>query len=370
MAEAQAALLAAFDQQVAWCRAPAPFTARVLLRSRQWLARDQNAAAAFAALADDPLAAAVALRWAAALHHLALRGLSPWAGLWPPGTEEPTDAALDSAIARAWAEQRAHCDAALALPPQTNEVQRSAALLPGLLHVAAQTGLPLVLLEIGASGGLNLWCERYHHQSAVWSWGDPQSALTLHSDWSGPAPATAARLRIDRRAGCDANPIDLTDAGQALRLASFIWPEQPERLARLRSACAAARGWLADEGLAVEQLPAADFVARELGSANLGRTTVLMHSVVWQYIAAAEQQAIRQTVENAGQRATDEAPLAWLRFEPPQPDVKMELRCRLWPGGQDQLLARCHPHGASIEWMVDPIEGARVAFGAASPHAS
>lgn len=353
MADRRAALLAAFDQQVAWCRAPAPFTARVVQRSRDWLAADASAAAAFVELADDPLAAALALRWAAALHHLALRGLMPWAGLWPPGAAHAaTDGELDAAVRLAWTEHRAHTNAALSLPPQTNEVQRSAALLPGLLHVAASTGLPIVLLEVGSSAGLNLWCERYRHETAAWSWGDPQAALVLRSDWSGPAPALAAPLAVVRRAGCDAHPVDLTRAGEALRLASFVWPDQPERLARLRSACAAAQRWLAEDGVAVEALPARQFVARELATPNRGRATVLMHSVVWQYIAADEQQAIRATIAAAGQRASRDAPLAWLRFEPPQPDVRMELRCQLWPGGSDRLLARCHPHGASVEWLA------------------
>jgi hypothetical protein len=39
---------------------------------------------------------------------------------------------------------------------QMNDVGRSRALLPGFLEVARHTGLPLRLLEIGASAGLNL----------------------------------------------------------------------------------------------------------------------------------------------------------------------------------------------------------------------
>ena len=128
------ALLEAFDQQVAWCRGPAPFTAQVLHRSRQWLAGDLEAASAFARLVpgEDPAAAAVPLRWAGALHHLALRGLSPWSALWPPGapprgsaeqeaanTADP-HAELHAAIHAAWTHHRAHCEAALALPPQTD----------------------------------------------------------------------------------------------------------------------------------------------------------------------------------------------------------------------------------------------------------
>ena len=66
---------------------------------------------------------------------------------------------------------------------------------------------------------------------------------------------------------------------------------------------------------------------------------------------------IRQAIEAAGNRASRDAPLAWLRFEPPQPDVRMQLRCRIWPGGDDQLLAECHPHGAAIEWLAESGPG-------------
>lgn len=345
------ALLAAFDRQVAWCRQPAPFTARVLQCSRDWLARDEPAAAAFAALAEDPLAAAVALRWAAALHHLALRGLSPWAGLWPPAVSAAGDAALRDAIVSAWTSQRAHCEAALALPPQTNEVQRSAALLPGLLQVAHDTGLPIVLLEIGASAGLNLWCDRYRCETSSWSWGDPQAAPALRCEWSGPPPPFGARLQIGRRAGCDAHPVDLRQPDEALRLASFVWPDQPARLDRLRSACSVVQVWQADEGLAVESMPAAQFVARELHAPNPGHATVLMQSVVWQYMPREQRRLVRRTIEEAGRRASHDAPLAWLRFEAPRPAVRMELRCRIWPGGEDRLLAGCHPHGTAVAWL-------------------
>ena len=352
-AAAPSALLRAFDFQVRWCREPAPFTSRVLQRTRLWLGQDEAAHASLAALTTDPLAGAVPLRWAGALHHLALRGLQPWAALWPPALGEARDDALDAAVRTAWCEQQAALQPALALPPHTNEVMRSAALLPGLLHVAARTGRPLALLEIGASAGLNLWCDRYRHDHGSWQWGDPNAPLILSSTWQGSIFSEAgAHMQIIRRAGCDASPIDLSQPGQALHLASFIWPEQTERLYRLRIASAEAARWMAQDGVAIEPLPAADFVARELRAPQLGCTTVLMHSVVWQYIAAAEQTAIASSMEAAGARATADSPLAWLRFEPPAADGPVELRCRIWPDGGDRLLARCHPHAARIEWLA------------------
>ena len=379
-------MLAAFAQQAQWCRVPSPFSARLLDRGRAWLNAQPETLAALAAIDADPLAAAVALRWAGALHLLALRGLEPWSALWPresaaesdasgqvlPGTDADLDARLDHAIAEAWRSRRPELNAALALAPQTNEVQRSAALLPGLLHVAAQTGLPLKLFEIGASAGLNLWCDRYRHEALAsapttqhpagssWAWGDPQASVQLRTEWRGAPPAgLAAKLVVLERAACDRQPIDLAVPGEALRLASFIWPDQFERMRRLRSATAVVGAWMQADAVAVQSLPAAGFVERVLSRTCPGCCSVLMHSVVWQYVAAAEQRAISQAVEAAGAAATRAAPLAWLRFEPPTPQQRVELRCKLWPGGEDRLLARAHPHGSVIEWLAsDALSGA------------
>ncbi len=346
-------LLQAFDRQIAWCQQPSPFGARVLARSRAWLAGHEQPLKALSALAEDPLAGAVSLRWLAALHHLALLGLEPWANLWPPAREAWRDEELDHAIHAAWSEQQPHLLAALAGPPQTNEVQRSAALLPGLLHIAQRTGLPLALAEIGASAGLNLWCDLYRHDhgEAAWAWGNPTSGLTLRSDWTGPPPPRVP-LHITSRAGCDVAPVDLQRPGEDLRLTSFVWADQPERLSRLRAAMAVARAHMANEGVTVRAQRAADFVRDQLALRPAQSVWVLMHSVVWQYIPAAEQSSILQQVEQAGQAATADAPIAWLRMEPLKADLRVELRCRIWPGGHDELLAVCHPHGAWVQWQA------------------
>lgn len=310
--------------------------------------RDPAARAVLEAVDPDPLAAAVSLRWAAALHHLALRGRAPWAALWPPAAA--SDVQLDDAIAAAWAGERPHLERALARAPQTNEVQRSAALLPGLLHVAAATGLPLALCEIGASAGLNLWPDRHRVDYGAWTWGAPDAPLTLRCEWQGPVPASAgAPLAVRSRAGCDLHPVDLRVADEALRLRSFVWPDQAERVARLARAIEVTAPWLRDEGVAVQARAAAAFAAAQLAAPREGVTTVLLHTIMWQYLPTAEQQAIVATLEAAGRRATRAAPLAWLRLEPPVPEARAELRCRLWPGGEDHLLGRAHPHVAGFE---------------------
>lgn len=362
VAAAAEAVWAAFDRQTAWCKQPSPFSARVLQRSRLWLqqpaALPGQALAQLCQLGPDPLAAAVPLRWLAALHLLALEGHKPWADLWPstaansPGAgAKASDAALDAAIDEAWRSRQAALRAALSRPPQTNEVQRSAALLPGLLHVAAQTGLPLALLEIGASAGLNLWCDHYQHHHGPWAWTQAGPALVLRSDWLGPPPPLSAPLHIANRAACDAHPVDVDDPRQARRLASFIWADQGDRLQRLQLALQIAAAAMARTGVRVQTASAADFLRLQLRQRRPGQALVLMHSVVWQYMGAAEQADIESQMQAAGSQAHTASPLAWLRFEPPQPDQPVHLRCRIWPGEGDHLLARCHPHGTTIEWL-------------------
>ncbi len=358
-------LLAAFDQQVGWCtQGASPFSARVLALSRGWLAGEPDALATLAGIDTDPLAAAVSLRWLGGLHHLALLGREPWASLWPPAAAL-ADAPLREAIAHAWHTERAHLLAALSRPPQTNEVLRSAALLPGLLHVAAVLRRPLHLAEIGASAGLNLWCDHYRHapSNGGWAWGDKAAALALRAEWRGEAPPVDAPLHIVRRAGCDATPVDLAQPGEDGRLASFIWADQAERLARLRAAVAVVRPQLATGG-AVQARRAGDFVREQLATRRPGEAFVLMHSVVWQYIAADEQAAITAQMQAAGAAATAHTPLAWLRFEPPRPDLRVTLRCTTWPGGDDRLLAEAHPHGAWVQWLPSPAGPAGVAASA------
>jgi hypothetical protein len=373
-----ARLLDAFDRQVGWCSAGAsPFSARVLALTRDWLARGAEAQPVLQALVAvhaDPLAAATSLRWLGALHHLALRGLQPWATLWPPATVTADDTTLTAALAAAWRDHEPALRAALARPPQTNEVLRSAALLPGLLHLAATLQRPLHLAEIGASAGLNLWCDRYRHApraaeggeaAKAWAWGPADAALVLTTEWRGSGPPVEAPLAIARRAGCDAAPLDLAQPGEDLRLASFVWADQHERLARLRAAIAVVRPLLATH-TPVQAMQAVDFVRAQLAQRHEGEAFVLVHSVVWQYIAAPEQSAITALMHEAGERATAAAPLAWLRFEPPRPDLRVELRCTTWPGGEDRLLAEAHPHGAWVHWRADtPATPAAVAASAA-----
>jgi len=372
----QERLLAAFLQQQRWCRQGSPFTARLMALTISWLECEdrpeaQEAMAVLSALEPEPLAGAVPLRWAAALHRLALQGLQPWCSLWPstqpPDTPAASGERYHACFAQAWREQQPLLQQMLRSAPQTNEVARSAMLLPGLLLLqSAHPHHRLHLLELGSSAGLNLLPDAWCHDFGNWRWGIEAAPLTLRSEWQGPllpADVRQVPLAIEQRRGCDLNPLPLSPAvgpqgaspaladAHARHLLSFVWADQAERLARLRAAIGHVRS-TAGASLTLHRQPAHVFLAAQLGSAvAAGTLRVVFHSIMWQYLAAAEQQQLRQLIAEAGAQATAERPLAWLRMEPPAPDEGVELRLTQWPGGHEQRLALCHPHGSHLRWL-------------------
>ncbi len=347
------AVLAAFGQQVAWCRSlGSPFTAEVLSALTDDIAAGGTTAGLVDGWPGDPAADALPLRLAGALHALALGGEDarlarhyPGATAASPEIDRP---ALRAAILASLAERTDVVRAFIASPPQTNEVGRSAVLLGGFLRVAAATGLPLRMLEIGASAGLNLNWDRFHYRLGTARWGDPTSPVVLSPEWSGPTPAVGGPLRVGERRGCDIAPVDIEDPAQRLRLRSYVWADQTERLRRLDGAMALARA----AGTRVERADAADWVEARTRERAEGCVTVLYHSIMWQYLPPATRAAVTKTMKRAGERADAAAPLAWLRFEPDDRQGPLDLRLTTWPDGRDERLATAQAHGSQVTWLV------------------
>jgi hypothetical protein len=341
------ALQAAFAEQVGWCtRLDAPFTAALI----GWLADDRARGGPVRALLPgwphDPSADLVPLRLAGGLHALVLSGRHPaLAALYPPAAFDA--AALGPALHRLLVDEADHLRAWLASAPQTNETQRSAVLLGGYAEVARRTALPLALREIGASAGLNLLWDRFGYRLGPQRWGDAASPVQISADWRGNALLLPASIAVADRRANDLQPIDAGDAQAALRLRAYVWPDQPERAARLAGALRLAQTLRP----AVDAGDAADWVERQLAAPTPGAATVLVHSIVWQYLPAATRARIEAAVQAAGARASAAAPLAWLRMEFFAHGAAAELRLALWPGGAETTLARAHPHGAWADWL-------------------
>lgn len=292
---------------------------------------------------------AIAIRWLGAAHDLVLSDQHPTLAKTYPAPDRPGDAeAAWSALREAMTTSPERFAAFMSHEPQTNEVRRSACLLPGFLTIARETAFPLRLFEIGASAGLNQLWDRYHYDlGPAGAWGDPASPVRLGAAWSGGAPPLDAPLSVLSRAACDRKPVDIRDPVARRRLEAYVWAGQFERLARLEGAIAVS---LATD-VRVEAEDAVSWTARR-AAPEAGTATVLFHSIFWQYLPADTQAALTAAVGDHGARARAAAPFAWLRMEPPPTNLAVvELRLTLWPGGEDRLLARVHPHGAAVEWL-------------------
>ncbi len=271
------------------------------------------------------------LRLAAGLHALVLSGADPRlaAAYADPGV---TDSQLRSALAGAFADHAPLLLHWLDNPPQTNEVRRSAVLIAAGHWLAQRVGMPMVLSELGASAGLNLLWDRFALDLPGASYGPPDAPVRLAPHWTGPLPPATPPV-VAARAGVDLNPLDpKTDR---LRLLSYIWAGQDDRLARTRAAADLAAGF---PGL-VARGDAVDWLERRLATPFPGQLHLVFHTIAWQYFPAAAQARGAALLAAAGARATAQAPLAHLSMEADATPGSAAVTLTLWPGGATLPLA-------------------------------
>lgn len=340
MSEAEALAAQLRFQAPACAMLGSPLYADLLERAAADVEAGGPTAAVLRGHAHDSQGSALPLRLLGAVHRMTLSGELPELARLYADPERDADATWE-AFAAALAARSGEVRALVERPVQTNEVGRCAALLPGFLAVAAATGLPLRLLELGASAGLNLRWDRYRYEAGDFSWGEPGAPLTLHFELEG-RPASAPGLAVAERRGCDRRPLDPTGEEGRLTLLSYLWADQPARAARMRAAIAAAPATPA----AVDEASAAEWLAPRLAEPRPGVATVVFHSIVMQYLPDAERVRVAALLAEAGARASTEAPLARLAME--SVDELAELRLTLWPGGEERVIGRAGYHGDRV----------------------
>lgn len=231
---------------------------------------------------------------------------------------------------------------------QTNEVQRSACLLPGFEELYRAGGeLPLALIEIGSSAGLNLrWDSYAYDYGEGHKYGNPASPLQLQCTLQGDKTPNfmPALPPVAWRVGLDLNPIYVQKPDDVLWLEALVWPEHFHRAERLRLALQLAQQdpprLLA--GNALELLPGV------LAEAPQNTTLGVFHSIaLYQFSSRMREQFYAILAEFSHKR-----PFYELSLEI-SPDLRYLLSLNHFDNGQEssRMLARCHAHGGWLEWF-------------------
>lgn len=349
MRELLGAHKAHFEKQAGWCeRLGSPFNAALLRGLAAQIGRggvlDRLLLGGKAPLSPEA-ADAGPLRIAGALHAMVLAGRDEKLKAHYPAARTDWDmAATLPAALQALEAHEAWVADFITRPPQTNETRRAIALLPGFSGLEG----PLHLMELGASAGLNQHWDAFGYDGGSWTRTGASGAPVMQTDWQGPPPGLPETFEIASRRACDRAPIDLEDSFERLRLKAYIWPDQTDRLDRLDKAVATARA----RGVDVEAADAADWLERVLAIPLAEGTTVIYHSIAWQYFDADTHARALAAIEHAGARADAGHRLAWLRFEEVRvfanPGRGHLVDLISWPGGVHRAVAAADPHGLSV----------------------
>jgi hypothetical protein len=243
---------------------------------------------------------------------------------------------------------------------QTNETQRCVALVPAFLTIARATGLPLDLVELGPSAGLNLVFDGYRYRYAEGTWGDPHAELAFTADERGHVPAALLEtpLEVVRRRGIDLAPVDVTTDDGVLLLHSFLWPGRRDRADRLEAAIATFL--TAPHRPELIRGDYVDVVPGLLAERPEDAVTVVFQTASTGYLSRPRYDELRHAIDAAG---ADGRPLAWVssrrsdeRESPAEDGYELELR--VWPDPV-RLVARVDFHGNWIDWLDGNDAGKR-----------
>ena len=234
----------------------------------------------------------------------------------------------------------------LARSTQTNEPGRCATLLP----VLAMLPQPLALLEVGASAGLCLLpdCYGYDYDRHRVPADPPRPIFPCEADSKTPLPRELPE--IVWRAGLDLEPIDLADPEQVAWLEALVWPEETDRLDRLRAAIEIARGRKPRvvKGDLLRDLAA---LAAE---APKDATLVVFHTAVLVYVRSPSDRAefVRSVISVCDFWLANEAPAVFPEIAEGAGNPGSAGRYLM--SVNERPVAWADFHGRWIHWIADP----------------
>jgi hypothetical protein len=242
---------------------------------------------------------------------------------------------------------------------QTNDCGRSAILGPAITWVAKRLPGPYGLVDVGASAGINLLCDRFRlDYGRFGGTGPAESTVRIRCDVTGGDPPIADRLpALAARVGIDLSPIDLSAPADARWLLACVWPDtgRAERVeASIRLAQEDPPKVVAGRANAV--LPSV------LAGLPADATAIVTTTWAFGYFSLAERAEFVDLLRTESRRrrivwvsaegaGTVDALAGLAAADPSDPDV---LGAMLFDGGEAtaHVLARVHAHGNWIDWRA------------------
>jgi len=246
---------------------------------------------------------------------------------------------------------------------QTNECGRSALVGPGLTWLSSCLDGPPALVDVGASAGLTLLCDRYrldYGEHGVT--GPPDSPVSIECRVLAGDPPIAERLPpLASRVGIDRSPLDVADVDDARWLLACVWPDT----GRLERTAASIR-------LAQAHVPvvlrgdANDTLPGVLADLPDGTAAIVLTTWSFAYFSLDQRDEFEELLEVASHRR----PIAWLSADRSgvvnafgeipttlDQDTTDVLGAVLFEGGNrsGHLLASIQSHGNWIDWVAPPI---------------
>jgi hypothetical protein len=256
---------------------------------------------------------------------------------------------------------------------QTNETGRG---LCWLLPVLYPGWRAVHLVDLGASAGLNLVADHRNYRLRAGDGGrvlrDLGNGVPVQFDVINqgvfPLPPVQHFFpEILSRIGCDCAPFSLATDQDEQTLASFVWGDQPGRLALLRQGIAALHRVNRTEvpvQLSSACLPEAlpRFLEQRISSCS-DAPIVLYNTYLTTYLRDKGDSLLPQLAAWAKKQFR---PVLWLQWEtlwrgPEPPEFGwVGWTADLWQNGSHfhWHLAWAHPHGTRIQWLPESVDWA------------
>lgn len=307
-------------------------------------------------------------RFAAAVHLLALRGGTALSEVYPSTGGGGNLHEIWPVAREVIAEQRPKIVQSMIRPSRRTDPSRAAMLLAALAFIGAQRPDPVRVFDVGAGAGLMLAAQQYKMDFFGETIGPPASKVDLGHPWSvAPGIEYADVPHIVELVGADISPLDVRRRADLDPMVAWTSPDVPAEAERLLAACDVVLG----AGITVEAMASSVWLPRGISWPRTDAHTVVWHSDVVLEMSVPERTEFASEILGAAGRATEDAPLSVISFEPIGADYllyadpvgaslrrrqlriephRFELRVNQWPSGDSWVLAVAEPTGQGAHW--------------------